>query len=166
MLMAACAIGMTVIRILVMKELRLREVNRWVQGQTACGYRCPFSDPSSGWAPLPSALLRPWAPTLQAPSCLSCSVVMPADLQHPFPGRLSSSACSVHVPFLFWLLPRPEGCLREDRGSWAEQPSTNSCISRGSCGPTREGQDSLGLGSEPRADCLPSTGLRPISASG
>lgn len=85
--------------------------------------------------PSPCPLPRPQAPTIQAPSSLGCRTVMPADPQHPFLGQLSSSACSAHAPFLFWFLPRPEGCLQEDPGSWAEQPSTNSSATRGSCGP-------------------------------
>lgn len=51
MLMAACPVDMIVTPTLVMRELRLREVSRWVQGQTASGCGGPFPDPSSWLGP-------------------------------------------------------------------------------------------------------------------
>lgn len=138
--------GMTVIPVFMLRKRKLREVNRQVQGHTACGCRCVFPDPTAGWVPLSSPLLRPWTPTFQVPFCLRCRIVMPPDPPHPLPDPLSSSARSVHVPFLFWLSPRLKGCLQDDPGSRAKQPSTNGSISRGSCGPHPRGARQLWLG--------------------
>lgn len=81
--------------IFVMRKLRLREINRWVQGRTACGYSCVLPYPTSSWVPPPCPLPRPWGPPSRHPPVSAAGLrclQIPASL--PRPVQLLSCAGS------------------------------------------------------------------------